>query len=93
MIGKSRTDVCNVDFLIGPSATPAEASELGCALAAEAAAAGASVIVAPKRDDQLFPHNRDAGFRRGLRTLRTFLMPISGAAIVGAGAAHFLEVE
>ena len=93
MVGTSMTDVCNVDFLVGPDATPPEAAELGRALAAEAAAAGAQVVVAPARGEQLFPHNRHAGFRKGGRTLRTFVVPISPGSIVAAGAAHFLEVE
>jgi hypothetical protein len=93
LVGKETTEVANVDLLFAPDATPAEAARFGRALASDAAASGASFVIAPQREPYLFPHLREAGLRLSQRTLRVFIVPSEPGASLEPGSAHVLEVE
>jgi hypothetical protein len=93
LLGKDVTEVANIDLLVAPDATPAEATQFGRAIASDAAAHGANYVVAPQRAPSVFPHARAAGLRLAMRTLRVFIVPSAPTDTVEPGVAHLLEVE
>jgi hypothetical protein len=93
LVGKESTEVANVDLLVAPGASALDAERFGRAIAADAFHAGASFVIAPKREDPIFPHARAAGLRLSPRTLRVFVVPSHPGSTLGPGSAHLLEVE
>jgi hypothetical protein len=74
-------------------ASALDAERFGRAIAADAFEAGASFVIAPQREDTLFPHVRAAGLRLSPRTLRVFVVPSHPGSTLGPRSAHLLEVE
>ncbi len=94
MLGKSITEIANIDLLVAPEATHAEATTFGKAIAQAAFERGAQMLVAPERPASVCPNAKQAGFRRGGRTLRTLVVPVSTPALTLApGETHLLEIE
>jgi hypothetical protein len=93
LVGREITEVANVDLLVAPGASALDAERFGRAIAADAFEAGASFVIAPQREDTLFPHVRAAGLRLSPRTLRVFVVPSHPGSTLGPRSAHLLEVE
>jgi hypothetical protein len=93
--GESVTEVANLELLVGPAITPVEARAFGKAIAREAAATGATLLVGYRKAPAVFPHLREAGLRLAQRAVRVFVTPSdpSQAAHVAPGAEHLLEIE
>jgi len=93
LLGKEPTELANIDLLVAPEATPADAKRFGRALAGDAAAHGAAYLVAPRRVPALFPYAREMGLRLAARILRVFVVPSAPGSSPRPDGAHLLEVE
>jgi hypothetical protein len=94
LLGEIPTEVANLDVLLAPSATRDEARRFGEAIASDAVAQGATLLIGYQRNPALFPYAREAGLRLASRTLRVFVTPFSDCGeTLRPGESHLFEIE